>query len=242
MRALLAGLGLTLTLIAVAAKADTHPVAAEARAGREAFVETFRRTGTVQHGMLAPHRARVEAALSAAPDPAERAELLVEHGQLTRLASQFDGARAAFERAVAEAGRARRPDLGFEAAIALARLHVTGTRDYDAAGTALADATSAAGPAPGRKQQYALASFGSELLGARGELALGLVSAARALGSAETPVDSFYAQFGLADLFLALANRCDYEPLYEECLKAAGAADRAYDRAAAVAESAGWPA
>ena len=232
------------------AAAQPDPVAPY-RAVRDAFIENFRVSGSLDLSRLAP-AARDLAALAASATGATKAQALLELGTIQRMRNEYAGAAVTLAQAARVATAAGLRDVAFDAWIGVARANAYGTSDHGAAALAFDRAADIAGDTPTPKQKYDLAAYQAQLKAARGEIESALIDALEAMRLAPDDKDRFYAELDVADALQKLAESCDYRPLrdarsdqdgadtYAACRRAVTAGQSGYDRAARTADKLGW--
>jgi CHAT domain-containing protein len=213
----------------------------------EAYREHFRRTGDLQSKLPELNAAAADllAATSgflARGDKSSAAQSLIYVADIRRMRSQADAALAAYGQAEALARQTPDRALLGKALIGKARTAIN-QRDY---GAALGFAREAVQTTEGLQDKQ----LRSTIFGVLADLQLKLgdfaaasdsvskaMAAARDSGSAQ---DVYYALIGRADIWMALANRCDTRPRYEPCLQQIEKAGQDYAEARAMAAGQGW--
>lgn len=219
--------------------ASSQIVLEQSRASKEAFIEGFRRTGSMDLGRLVVAETMLRKAIDDPESAAAAPELLFELGSVIRLAFRFTDAIPILEKAAGAAETAGRGDLAFDAWMDVARSHFLGTSDHGAASAAFEKAVLVAGEAPTDRQRFRIANYRAELLSTRNDVEAGFAAAAEAIRTAQTPDDRFHAHFDVAALFGLVARSCDYVPSFDDCRRAVDAAVREYSMAARIARAAG---
>ena len=225
----------------------------EAKQARDAYVRTFRETGSIDPALLAASVPALEA-LAAASDGATRAKALYELGTIERMTNHFSHAAVTLAEAADLAAASSARDVAFDAWIGVARAHAYGTADHAAAAVAHEHAVALAGDAPTPQQRYELIAYQAQLELGRGETEAGLIDALEARRIAATDEDRLYAELNVGDALEKFAESCDYRPLidehsfepgdtaYDACRRAVASSQAAYARAAGTAASLGWQA
>ncbi|MCZ6642480.1 MAG: CHAT domain-containing protein [Gammaproteobacteria bacterium] len=175
-----------------------------------------------------------------------------ELANLQRLTNRFETSNETYRKAALSAESLGLKELAFDAWIGIARAHAFGDKNHGAAADAMRHSIANADAHPNPEQAYKIADYNAQLQAGRGELEAALLNAIDAVRLAQTDVDLFYAQLGVASVLQNFAERCDFRKIIDAktstdegdgwggCRRAVSASQSYYLDAKKTANRLGW--
>ena len=225
--------------------ADPTVLQRDAIAKIDAFVDYFRKTGDYRSRIadLAEAERQLRASVDGfggRGDFASAALSLIRLGQIQRMQGKWDAARAYYEQAEAAARKANHPAYQAKALLGRAQTEAE-LRNFSAAQTFAERAVALASPVEDRTYLFDALDILAQLQMKQGNLNAAADSLNRAFALPGIKDELlYYAYLDRSDVYLKLAEKCDYQRTYDVCFQALDRTRQDLSKALAIAQTLGW--
>lgn len=212
------------------------------------YIEHFRKTGDRQTLLKELQQAEIELKNSfemfkKAGNLAGGALSLIRLGDIQRLQNRWKEAKDYYEKAENLAKKANHSAHHAKALTGLARVESLGLRDYGAAIIHIEQAVKLSSLVEDKTYLFDALDLKSQIQISRGELIAAADTLNRAFSASAGLNDQtllFYGYLDRADIYLKLAEKCDYQRVFEPCYEALKHAKADYTQALIIARRLGY--
>ena len=225
--------------------ADPSALQRDAIAKIDAFVDYFRKTGDYRSRIadLTEAERQLRASIDgfgARGDLANAALSFIKLGQIQRMQGKWEAARLDYEQAEVAAHSANQPAYQAKALVGRAQTEAE-LHNFSAAQASAERAVDLASPVEDKTYLFDALDILAQLQMKQGNLNAAAESLNRAFSLPGIKDDLlYYAYLDRSDVYLKLAEKCDYQRTYDVCFQALDRTRQDLSKALAIAQKLGW--